>query len=81
MQFLIIPRINTYVCIATLEFWKSLTNVVIIINSVSSSANNYSIFAEPATVSADQSNVTVTEGQSVNLTCQASGDPPPLITW
>ena len=54
---------------------------MIVINSVSSSANNYSVFAEPATVSADQSNVSVIEGQSVNLTCQASGDPLPLITW
>ena len=35
----------------------------------------------PAIIFTDQSNVTVVEGQSVNITCQASGDPPPLITW
>ena len=35
----------------------------------------------PAMISADQSNVTVVEGQSINLTCQASGDPVPSVTW
>ena len=32
-------------------------------------------------ISADQSNVTVVEGQSVDLICQASGDPAPSLTW
>ena len=43
----------------------------------------YLIFvpAVPAMISADQSNVTVVEGQSINLTCQASGDPVPSVTW
>ena len=35
----------------------------------------------PAAITAEQSNVTVIEGQSVSLNCQASGDPPPSITW
>ena len=43
----------------------------------------YLIFvpAVPAMISADQSNVTVVEGQSINLTCLASGDPVPSVTW
>ena len=36
--------------------------------------------AVPAMIS-DQSNVTVVEGQSINLTCQASGDPVSSATW
>ena len=39
------------------------------------------VYTVPAGILADQSNVTVVEGQSVNLTCRASGDPPPSITW
>ena len=37
--------------------------------------------AVPAMILAEQSNVTVVEGQSINLTCQASGDPVPSVTW
>ena len=36
--------------------------------------------AVPAMIS-DQSNVTVIEGQSINLTCPASGDPVSSATW
>ena len=46
-----------------------------------SGSNLWFLFTVPATILADQSNVTVVEGQSVSLTCRASGDPPPSITW
>ena len=35
----------------------------------------------PAVAVVGEDNVTVVEGQPVNLTCQATGDPPPIITW
>ena len=44
-------------------------------------SNVWFAYTVPAGILADQSNVTVVEGQSVNLTCRASGDPPPSITW
>lgn len=35
----------------------------------------------PAVAITGEDNITVVEGQPVNFTCQATGDPQPVITW